>query len=59
MPNWDVKNVYVWQMAIVRETGSLSGAVEVITALEKNSSITDGQCQTRCCCGQDELGAMS
>ena len=58
MPNWDVKNVYVWEMAIVREIGSFSGAVELIMALEKNNGIADGQCQTRCCCGQDELGAM-
>lgn len=42
-------------MAIVKETGSFLGAVEFIMALEKNSSITDGKCQTRCFCGHDEL----
>lgn len=55
MPNCDVKNFYVWQMAIVRETGCFLGAVDLIMALEKNSSITDGKCQTRCCCGCHEL----
>lgn len=42
-------------MAIVRETGSFLGAVELIVALERKSSITDGECQTRCFCGHDEL----
>lgn len=42
-------------MVIVRETGSFLGAVELIMALEKNNSIADGKCQTKCCCGQDEL----
>lgn len=42
-------------MAIVTEKESFLGAVELITALEKDCGITDGQCQTRCSCGQDEV----